>query len=140
MKTLIAKRVLIAAFLGACTVRVAIAVEPGASTGHAKAASDDAASDMTGADVSGSGRADQMLRQRQKEMLEMHELMHRIRDAKDPKEKARLMDEHLQMLRDSWEEMKAQRRQRPRSRPMMPRRDKGANDAGQDDTGPTDEP
>ena len=58
-------------------------------------------------------RAEQMLRKRQEEMIEMHDLMHRIRDAKDPKEKARLMDQHLQMLRDSWQEMRAQRRHRP---------------------------
>jgi hypothetical protein len=65
-----------------------------------------------GTDAEFSDRAEEMLKKRQQDMIAMHDLMHRIRDAKDPQEKARLMEQHLQMLRDNWQEMRAHRRPR----------------------------
>ena len=55
-------------------------------------------------------QSEALLRKRQQEMLDMHDLMHRIRDAKDKNERARLMDEHLMMLKRSWQEMRDQRK------------------------------
>jgi hypothetical protein len=89
-----------------------MAAQPPATVGKGAMAPDDSATAEGGREDAASGRADQMLKKRQQDMLELHGLMHRIRDAKDPKEKSRLMDQHLQMLRDSWQEMKSQRRQK----------------------------
>jgi hypothetical protein len=55
-------------------------------------------------------QSEALLRKRQQEMLDMHDLMHRIRDAKDKNERARLMDEHRMMLKRSWQEMRDQRK------------------------------
>jgi hypothetical protein len=66
----------------------------------------------SGAEADISDRAEEMLKKRQQDMIAMHDLMHRIREAKDPQEKSRLMEQHLQMLRDNWEEMRAHRRPR----------------------------
>jgi len=40
-------------------------------------------------------------KQMQKNMLRMHEQMHKIMDAKNPQERARLLQEHAKMMQDS---------------------------------------
>jgi len=42
---------------------------------------------------------DEGLRERQEHLLQMHDLSNRILSAKDPKEKARLKDEQLQLMK-----------------------------------------
>lgn len=90
----------------------------------------------SGADADVSDRAEEMLRKRQQDMIAMHDLMHRIRDAKDPQEKARLMEQHLQMLRDNWQEMRAHRRPRAALR----RGGKSPDGSDNDDSPVGDEP
>lgn len=41
----------------------------------------------------------------QENMLRMHELMHKIMDAKDPQERERLMQEHATMMQDNMRMM-----------------------------------
>jgi len=89
-------------------------------------------------DSARSERAEEMLKQRQRDMLELHDLMHRIRDAKDPQEKSRLTEQHLQMLRDNWEEMRAHRRSH--QRPPTRRGGQGAAEPGSDGLPPGDGP
>lgn len=52
---------------------------------------------------------DQILRRRQDQLLKMHELSHRIQDAKDDKERQALKDEQLQLMKEQLHDIREQR-------------------------------
>lgn len=41
----------------------------------------------------------------QENMMKMHDLMHRIRDSQDPKERDKLMQEHMQIMQENMKMM-----------------------------------
>ncbi len=62
---------------------------------------------------------DQRMRTMQEEMLKMHELTHQILAAKDPKERERLKEEHLALMKAHREKMMAQHRMMRQHRQKM---------------------
>lgn len=102
----------------------------------AVALSGGAATATTDASTNLPPRVEEALKKRQQDMLAMHELMHRIRDAKDPQEKARLMEQHLQLLRDDWQRLRLHRGPHPRPRRGEP----GAGEADGEGPAPSDAP
>jgi hypothetical protein len=46
------------------------------------------------------GMSDEQMRKMQESMLQMHEQMHKIMQAKDPRERERLRHEHLKMMQE----------------------------------------
>lgn len=71
--------------------------------GPATAAVGTEAAGLTGEPV------DQILRRRQDQLLKMHELSHRIQDAKDDKERQALKDEQLQLMKEQLHDIREQR-------------------------------
>lgn len=62
---------------------------------------------------------DKRMRTMQEEMLKMHELTHQILAAKDPKERERLKEEHLTLMKAHRQKMKARHRMMRQPRQSM---------------------
>ena len=130
---------LVVGLLGLTGGAVALAAEATFATDKDAVAPPGSGAAASGPDAAVPGRTEEMLKKRQQDMLELHELMHRIRDAKEPQEKSRLMDQHLQLLRDSRQGMRAHRGPEQRSG-MRRGRQGGPVEAGPKDSGSGEAP
>ena len=64
-------------------------------------------------------KMDQRMRMMQDQMLKMHELSHRILEAKDPKERERLKEEHLALMKAHHQKMMARKKRMQQHRQNM---------------------
>jgi hypothetical protein len=64
-------------------------------------------------------KMDQRMRMMQEEMLKMHELSHRILEAKDPKERERLKEEHLALMKAHHQRMMSRMKMMQKHRQQM---------------------
>lgn len=53
-----------------------------------------------------------MMRQMQEHQLKVHDMMHRIRDAKDEKERTALKEEHLKLMKEHMDSMRSHKQMR----------------------------